>query len=120
MTPKYVWIALGTLLASGIGIAHGSGSIVGGRPGADVRRIADADIDHEDVRKLREAGEVVPLEQLIAKTRRLHPGRLIEAELEKRGGRYVYELEYVDDAGTVWEFRYDAHTGELLGREHED
>lgn len=131
MISKYAWIAggaaLGVLLALGIGTARSSGgndtsspaaaAVGGARAGSGE---TDRDIDHEDVRKLRQAGKVVSLEELIEKTRRMHPGRLLEAELEKDGDRYIYELEYVDDAGTVWEFKYDAHTGKLLGKQHED
>lgn len=125
MTARYAWIALGALLGLWSATARSSGTEQGApAPAGEARQAAasetGADVDHEEVRRLREAGEVVALEALIEKSRLLQPGRLLEAELERHEGRYVYELEYVDDAGTVWEFRYDAHTGELLGREHKD
>ncbi len=52
--------------------------------------------------------------------RRLHPGRVLETELQHRGARRVYEIEILDDRGVVWELVYDAGTGELLRSEQED
>ncbi len=72
--------------------------------------------DHGRARELRERGEIVPLERLIEQAQKAHEGRLIEAELEREGGRYVYELEVVDREGNVWELRYDAETGEPIER----
>jgi uncharacterized membrane protein YkoI len=81
--------------------------------------LAGEDQDH--ARRLKEAGDILPLETLIERVRReRHPGRLIEAELEERAGRYLYELEFVDEKGVVWEFFYDARTGEPVKRERED
>lgn len=76
--------------------------------------------DHEEVWKLKERGEILPLEVLIARVRREHPGRLIEAELEREGDRYVYELEFVDETGKILEFYYDARTGELVKSKRKD
>lgn len=75
---------------------------------------------HDHARRLRESGEIQPLEEIIAKARQQHPGHLIETELEEIFGRYVYEIELVDDHGVVWELKYDAVTGELIGREQEE
>lgn len=79
-----------------------------------------ADLDVSEVRRLKEAGAIMPLESLLQRVRRDYPGRVIEIELEKEDDRYVYELEIVDDNGIVWEIELDARTGELLERERED
>ena len=76
--------------------------------------------DHEQVWKLKERGEILPLEVLIERVHRDHPGHLIEAELEREGDRYVYELEFVDETGKILEFYYDAQTGELIKSERQD
>jgi len=76
-----------------------------------------ADEDHERARQLKEAGEVLGLEEILNRTRTQHPGRVIETELEYKGGRYVYEVELVDPQGIVRELRFDAKTGELVGTE---
>ncbi len=73
-----------------------------------------ADRDHDQVRQLRGAGQILSLETIIANHRRQHPGgQLLEAELEYERNRYVYELKMLGDDGVVREFEYDARSGEL-------
>ncbi len=81
--------------------------------------MAGEDIDQDQALELRQAGEILSLEQILERARRhLRRGRLIKAELERESGRLVYELEYVD-AGEVREFLFDAVTGEFLGEERD-
>jgi uncharacterized membrane protein YkoI len=76
--------------------------------------------DHDDAKRLKEAGDIQPLEQILAKARAAKPGRVIETELERKAERYVYEIEIVDNAGVVWELKFDAKSGELLKSESEN
>ncbi|NOQ90693.1 MAG: peptidase [Gammaproteobacteria bacterium] len=78
-----------------------------------------ADEDHERARELVKSGEIIALEQLLQKIVVAEEGklRLLEAELEKKSGRLVYELELVDEKGVVREMLFDAKTGEALGEE---
>ena len=48
------------------------------------------------------------------------PGQILETELDEDDGRYVYELEILDERGQVWELELDASTAELLELESED
>jgi len=73
-----------------------------------------ADSDHELARELKQAGDILALEQILEKAQQLHPGHVLEVELEKEQHRYIYEIETVDTKGNVWEMQYDAKTGELL------
>lgn len=73
--------------------------------------------DHEKARQLLEEKRIVPLEQIIDHARKLHTGRLLEAEFEQNGQRYIYEIEWVDVDGVVWEMKYDANTGQLIKEE---
>lgn len=75
---------------------------------------------HDDARALHKAGDIVSLETVLASLRDIKQGRVIETELEEKHGRYVYELELVDTEGKVWEYYFDAKTGELLESEQED
>lgn len=70
--------------------------------------------DHDDALELREQGAIVPLEMVLRAVTAQHPGRVVEVELERKGGTYVYEIELLDAAGEVWELKYDAGTGALL------
>ncbi len=81
---------------------------------------AAASDDHNEARRLKDAGKIIPLEQIINKARQLHQGRIIEIELEHEEGRYIYELELLDKNGTVWEFEFDASSGELIKKEKDD
>lgn len=75
---------------------------------------ATAGRDHDEIRRLRNAGQILSLETIIAAHRRQHrDGQLLEAELELEKGRYVYELKFLGEDGVVREFEYDARTGEL-------
>ncbi|MBG7609839.1 MAG: PepSY domain-containing protein [Anaerolineae bacterium] len=78
-----------------------------------------ADEDHERARELVSRGEIIALEQLMQQIINKHEGklRLLEAELEDKSGRLVYELELVDEKGLVRELLFDAKTGEALGEE---
>lgn len=79
-----------------------------------------ADEDHEQARRLKEAGEILPLQQIIKKAKSIQQGRVIDVEFENEDGLYVYEVEMLDSAGEVWELYFDAATGELVKRGRED
>ena len=76
--------------------------------------IANADDDARKAAELVKAGEILPLEKIIERARAEHPGKILETELDRELGRYVYEVELLDDKGTVWEMELDAKTGEIL------
>lgn len=81
--------------------------------------IAAADSDHDTARGLREAGEIMPLETILERVRAVHPGHVLEVELEAEHGRRIYEIEILDQRGIVWEMKLDAATGERLETEKE-
>lgn len=79
-----------------------------------------ASSDHEEAKRLREAGDILPLDGIVERARKEHDGRLLESELEREHGRYVYEVEMLDKEGVVWELKYDAKTGELVKSGRDD
>lgn len=81
---------------------------------------ARADSDHVAARRLREAGEIMPLEKIVERARAEKPGDILESELKQKGGRYIYEIEILDAGGRVWELRLDARSGELIRIEQEN
>jgi len=76
--------------------------------------------DHQQARRLKELGEILPLEHIIKVAKAEQPGRVIEVELKNKDGRHVYEVELLNAHGEVWELYFDAATGELIKRERED
>lgn len=75
---------------------------------------AAADEDHERVRRAVEAGQILPLKDILAKAERTYPGQMVEAELEPKDGTMVYEIKLLTTDGRVMKLLYDARTGELL------
>ena len=79
-----------------------------------------SDDDHEEARRLQQAGTILPLETIVEKAQAIHPGRILEVELESKLGQYQYEIELIDESGRVWEMKFDSQTGQLLKQEVED
>ncbi len=79
-----------------------------------------SDEDHEEARRLMTLGEILPLEDILKAARAEQSGRVIAVELENKNGRHVYEVELLNAQGEVWEFYFDAKTGEMIKRERED
>ena len=76
---------------------------------------ASAGRDHADALELRERGAIIPLEEILRTASAQRPGRVVDVELERDDGAYVYEIQLLDAGGEVWELKYDARTGALLG-----
>lgn len=76
--------------------------------------------EQEQVRMLQQQGDILSLEQILERARSHRQGRVLEAELERKRDRYIYEVELVDDGGQVWEMKLDAMSGELLEQEREN
>jgi uncharacterized membrane protein YkoI len=97
------------ILPVGLVLALAAGGAVGGD-------------DHDRARRLREAGDVLPLEQVLQSLRQRSGAavRVLEVELERKHGRWIYEIEYLNDQGRVREARFDARSGEPLSDRPED
>ncbi len=76
--------------------------------------LAQASEDHERARAALQAGEVLSLQKVLEKIQRSHPGELLEAELEREHGRWVYELKLLQKGGVLMRLEVDAKTGEVL------
>lgn len=78
-----------------------------------------AESDYDTARKLREAGDILPLETILHKLEKTHPGKVLEVELETRHDRVLYEIELLDKHGKVWEFKVDPRTGDIVKQKQE-
>lgn len=70
--------------------------------------------DHERARAAVAAGNVLPLATGLAKLQRSHPGQVLDLELEKEDGRWVYEIKLLQANGQLVKLEMDAATGELI------
>ena len=84
-------------------------SMVSGPPA-----LADGRRDHERARAALASGEIRPLADLLSEVERRYVGRVIETELEREDGRWVYEFKILPPSGRVFELKLDAATGALL------
>lgn len=75
---------------------------------------ADDRRDHEQARAALATGQIRPLSELLAEVERRYLGRVVETELEREDGRWIYELTLLPPSGRVFELRLDAASGELL------
>ena len=59
-------------------------------------------------------GQIVPLEEILAAARSLGTEQILEIELERRDGRWVYEVESLSADGVISTHYLDAATKALL------
>ena len=83
-------------------------------------QIVLADDDYIEAKRLRDSGEIMPLEEILKNVRRSYPGRILEVELENEKGRVIYELEILGTDRIVREIYIDAKSGKLLSVEEDD
>lgn len=81
---------------------------------------SNADESPETARKLSASGQILSLEKITKAAKAIKPGEVLETELERKHGIYVYELEILDDKGLVWELKLNAKTGKLIKMEQDD
>lgn len=73
-----------------------------------------SDDDHDRAREARAAGEIVPLRDILTRAERDYPGDLLEVELEREDGLWVYEIKLLTAGGHILELEYNARTMELI------
>ncbi|WP_334154451.1 PepSY domain-containing protein [Tepidimonas sp.] len=85
-------------------------ALLGGLPWA-----AHADRDHDRARAALLAGQILPLPVILDRVRPEVPGDVLEVELEREDGRWVYELKLLQPGGRLRKVAVDAATGQVLG-----
>lgn len=73
-----------------------------------------SDLDHERARAAMRAGEVMPLRTVLSVAHDEFHGDMVEAELERKGPLWVYEITMLTPGGTVLKLYYNAAQGKLL------
>ncbi len=77
---------------------------------------ADSRLRQNEVRQLRESGKILPMEEILTRVRSIQPGQVVEIELDREKGAYVYEVKVIDDKDTIHKLELDAGNGEVLRR----
>jgi len=70
--------------------------------------------DHERARAAVKAGEVLPLPVVLERLQRSHPGQVLEIEIERDQGRWIYEIRLMQTDGQLLKLELDAATAQIL------
>jgi uncharacterized membrane protein YkoI len=103
----------GFLLAGAPYFAAGHGAWAAERRG----RKPDERDDHERARRALQRGEIRSLTEIMAELRPRLDGDVIEVELEKGSGGYLYKFKILPLSGRLWEVYVDAATGKIIKHE---
>lgn len=77
-------------------------------------------LDHDSVKRLCDEGRILSMSEVMRRSALIQPGQLLDAELDREDGRYVYEIRILDPAGRVHELELDAASGALIESSHDD
>jgi uncharacterized membrane protein YkoI len=78
--------------------------------------LADS-VSPDRIRALVERGEILPLEEILKRNEVGISGRIIEIELERKKGAYLYEIKILGPDGRYRELKIDARTGVVARKE---
>lgn len=78
--------------------------------------LADGERDHDRARAALRAGEVLPLGEILVRVARQQPGQVLDVELEREQGRWIYELKLLQGSGALVKLEVDALDGRVLRR----
>jgi uncharacterized membrane protein YkoI len=70
--------------------------------------------DHDRARAALKAGEVLPLADILARVAVSHPGQVLEVELERDHGVWMYELKLLQTDGLLVKLKVDARDGAVV------
>ncbi|MBL6456857.1 PepSY domain-containing protein [Belnapia sp. T6] len=77
-------------------------------------RADDDDDDHDRARAAMERGEIRPLSQLLADLERRFVGQVVDTDLDRDDGRWIYEFKLLPPSGRMYRVKIDAATGQVL------
>jgi len=100
---------LSVSICAGIALCCGSAVLIAGQneTGSDSTRT-------------QKSGDILSLDEILQRVNTEQPGKVVETELERKSGRYVYEIDVIGDDGVKREFKYDAKTGALISSKIDD
>ena len=75
---------------------------------------------HDDAREALAEGHITPLDEVLELLRARGVGEILEVELERHHGRWIYEIEALSRDGVISEHWIDAATKAPLPLEPED
>ena len=74
-----------------------------------------ADGDHDRARQALESGQILPLRTILERVEREYPGQVVDVELERDEGRWIYEIKVLRAGGALVKLKLDARDGAFIG-----
>lgn len=111
----FLSLTLAALMALGGGEAYAASFDL--ELGTGIGRKIEQVGSHSDQDQARQAvreGRILPLSQVLPKVQSRVPGRLLDANLQDRGGRPVYLIKMMTNDGNVAIVSADATNGNIL------
>ncbi len=71
--------------------------------------------DHERAMQAVQSGQVLPLTTVLERLGREHPAQVLEVELERDYGQWIYEIKLLSTDGQLLKLKLDAGTAAVLG-----
>ena len=79
-----------------------------------VGSMARSEPDQDRARAALQAGEILPLNTILTRLAQTQPGQVLEVELERKDGRWLYEIKLLQPGGGLRKLELDAKSGEVL------
>jgi uncharacterized iron-regulated membrane protein len=79
-----------------------------------VSSMARSEPDQDRARAALQAGEILPLNTILTRLAQTQPGQVLEVELERKDGRWLYEIKLLQPGGGLRKLELDARSGEVL------
>ncbi|MDO8990624.1 MAG: PepSY domain-containing protein [Sideroxyarcus sp.] len=70
--------------------------------------------DHDRARHALEAGEILPLRTILENMERDYPGQIMEVELDRKAGGWIYEIKLLRKGGELVKLKVDARDGKVV------
>ena len=71
--------------------------------------------DHDRARQAVEAGDVLPLRTILDRVEREYPGQVMEVELDREKGEWIYEIKLLRKGGALMKLKIRARDGTVVG-----
>ncbi|MBT3071965.1 PepSY domain-containing protein [Rhodomicrobium sp. Az07] len=75
---------------------------------------AKDDDSRSEIRQGLKQGDIKSLSEILLISKDKVVGEVIEAEIDRKGGKWIYELEVLDPEGLKSKVKVDAKTGDVM------
>ena len=72
--------------------------------------------DHDQARAALASGEILPLSAIILKLEKDFPGQIVEVELERENGQWIYEIKLLQRDGYRQKLKVDAKSAAVISK----